>query len=64
MVKVKITFTDGEEIAFEARSPDQMGRHLKEVCTAKAEKFWQELLEEIEKNQDKIESTSKSDDDK
>ena len=64
MVKVKITFTDGEEVAFEARDPDDLRRRLEGITTTKYEKLDQKLREEIERMQNQTESTSKSNDDK
>ena len=64
MVQVKLKFTDGEEIAFEARDPDDLRRRLEGITTAKSEKLMQKLREEIERLQNQTESISKSDDDK
>ena len=65
MVQVKLKFTDGEEIAFEARDPDDLRRRLEGITTAKSEKLMQKLREEIERMQNRTETAiSKSDDDK
>ena len=59
MVQVRLKFTDGEEIAFEARDPDDLRRRL-EGITTKYEKLDQKLREEIERMQNQ----TKSNDDK
>ena len=58
MVQVRLKFADGEEITFEARNPDDMGRRLTEVCTTKNERLWQELLEKLEGDKNQSESAS------
>ena len=60
MVQVRLKFTDGEEIAFEARDPDDLRRRLEGITTTKYEKLDQKLREEIERMQNQ----TKSDDDK
>ena len=62
MVQVRLKFTDGEEIAFEARDPDDLRRRL-EGITTKYEKLDQKLREEIERMQNRTETAPKSDDD-
>ena len=64
MVQVRIKFTDGEEVAFEARDPDDLRRRLEGITTSKAEKLMQKLREEIERMQNRLETATESDDDK
>ena len=64
MVQVRLKFTDGEEVAFEARDPDDLRRRLEGITTSKSEKLMRKLREEIERLQNQTESISKSDDDK
>ena len=64
MVQVRLKFTDGEEIAFEARDPGDLRRRLEGITTTKYEKLDQKLREEIERMQNRTESISKSDDDR
>ena len=64
MVQVRLKFTDGEEVAFEARDPDDLRRRLEGIHTTKAEKLMEKLREEIEKMQNQVGPASGSDADK
>ena len=63
MVQVRLKFTDGEEVAFEARDPDDLRRRLEGITTSKSEKLMQKLREEIKRMQNRTETAPKSDDD-
>ena len=63
MVQVRLKFTDGEEVAFEARDPNDLRRRLEGITTSKSEKLMQKLREEIERLQNHTEAASKSDGD-